>query len=123
MEGGERDKMKHFYFIIVLLCLAACAPKGDIVATPAGLDAAVKDYVASRNETFNYSMTGMTVRAYPKDVYLVSLDLKGTPKETNTAAQPQDQGQVIAQKGVKDGQPYWQVMKATKENLKTYGIN
>lgn len=118
--------MKRLLILIVLF-ITGCAPKGALVAAPEGLEAAVKDFLSKGDEYATYSLNGLNVRSYPNDYYLVVVDVKASAKPglddlVARKAESVQSKTLLAQKATKDSGEYWQVLQATKENLKLRGI-
>jgi hypothetical protein len=135
---------RRFLFFTLLLLFISCSGRGELVNPPAGMEQAVKDYL-SKSSTLNYKLVGLSVRAYPKEVYLISADTEYTvksddslPSEFSATPMPLRNSapekkappelkssnlRLIAEKGLKDGQEYWQISPASEAKLKTLKIN
>jgi hypothetical protein len=117
-------------FLIVVLLVISCAPNGELVTPPEGLEQAVKQQLAGMPPgTLEFTMTGMSVRAYPNDVYYVIADVTVTRKPNSPLSNSNDGNfpvkrsrSFIAQKGFQGTQPYWQVAEADKDKMRVLGI-
>lgn len=107
-------------FLYVALFLTGCSdnatipPPGTTVDAPLGLEQAVKERVAGTKSTFK----GMNVRIYPNDTYLVAVDTDRPDSEFDKHPVLR----YVAQRAVSNGQPYWQLERATKPLLELRGI-
>ncbi len=121
-----------FLLLLAVLCGAACTPlppnlNGELlvppVRLPEGLEQAMKERFDKENPDF--TMRGFSVRAYPKDTFLVAVDIEwrvpaAADQNTaeNRAKKPNETVQYVAQKGYRqDGQVYWQFIEATPKDI------
>lgn len=131
--------MKRKIFFVVLaavLCSVACDSRGELITPPDGLEQAAKDFLAAKKQ--NFKLLGLSVRQYPNDVFLISADTEYTKEiPTNRPATTNDTPtttpeavntikkmnvRLIAEKGYRDGETYWQVTEASAGRLKLLGI-
>lgn len=113
--------------LLAMLAFTSCTKRGELVPPPAGLKETVEQSIVNLNgRSYTYKMTGMSVRSYPNDVFLVRADVETTRLKT---ADPLDSGNLngwdyIVQKAYKDdGSTYWQVRSARdKEMMRVLGV-
>ena len=116
-------KRRILYLFCLVLCLTCCEPNGSLIPTPEGLDQAVQDQLnADKRHILN--MTGLSVRAYPKDVYYVIADANQYWRDRSRTAplEPKASKSFIAQKALQGTTSYWQVTEATPEQMKLLGV-
>lgn len=117
-------------FLVWVLLLISCAPNGELVTPPEGLEQAVRQQLTGMPPgSLEFTMTGMSVRAYPNDVYYVIADANVTRKPNTPLSNSNDGNfpvkrskSFIAQKGFQGAQPYWQVAEADKDKMRVLGI-
>lgn len=109
---------RKILFVVLVFCFLACGkPNGELVNPPEGLEQSIKDYCVQKGWQFH----GLSVRAYPNDAYLVTID-HSSPMNPTSPTLTRTAKQFIAEKGAADGAQYWQITFATKEKMKVLGI-
>ncbi len=108
---------RKLILLFVLLALSCAKPNGELVNPPEGLEQSIREYCTQKGWQFH----GLSVRAYPNDAYLVSLD-RSAPRNPINPTLDRNTKQFIAEKGASNGTSYWQISDATPEKLKVLGI-
>jgi len=91
---------------LLVLCFACSPPNGELITPPAGMEQAVKERIDG--------FIGMSVREYPNDEYLVTVDYRNKDGEHHW--------QTIIQKAYSDDGTYWQFHYVTTPKLKKLGV-
>jgi hypothetical protein len=107
--------------IIVTLSLIGCSGRGEIVTPPDGLEQSVRDFISKDKgigSRTDYTVHSISVRAYPKDSYLVIADVDYSISTSDTKPiTGRSSNKYIVEKGLQNGQDVWQVRKVNPKEI------